>query len=227
MPDAKGRIRMGALKIVLLCLVMSSFISCSKFKKWVQGSNEVDITSEFNENDLQEEDNEEGVEVVEDEGVDEAIDRAQTASEEYNNMESEEKASGPRPSANLSGEIKEYSVQKDDTLMWISFKIYGDYLRWRELLEANPGLGPEGIQTGMKIKYQALEEEFNWKGEGKPYLILRGDTLGVISNKVYGTNKKWEGIWNNNRKMIKNPDLIFSGFVIYYLMEENVALNSQ
>ena len=218
---------MGVLKIVLLCFVISSFISCSKLKKWTQNSSEVGVTGDFDEMGLQEEDNEQDVEVVGDETVDEAMERAQTASEEYNNMESEEQTSDSRPSADLGGGMKEYSVQENDTLMWISFMIYGDYLRWRELLEDNPGLDPGGIQTGMKIKYREPDKKFAWEGEGKPYLILGGDTLGIISGKVYGTSKKWKSIWNNNKKMIRDPNLIFAGFVIHYLTEGNLALNSQ
>ena len=196
-------------------------------KSGLSGSSGVDMSSDFDENGLQGEDPEEDIEVVGDETVGEAIERAETASEEYNNMESEEQTSGPKPSADLSGEMKEYSVQENDTLMWISFMVYGDYLRWRELLESNPGLNPEGVQAGMKIKYREPAEKFTWEGEGKPYLILKGETLGIISSKVYGTSRKWKSIWNNNKKMIRDPNLIFAGFVLHYLMEGDLALNSQ
>lgn len=220
---------MDVLKMALLCLLVSSFVSCSKFKKWKQDSSEPEVVSDFGEGGLDGEDEaEEGVEVVEDETVDEAMDKAVAASEEYADMESKEQtARHDEPIAESSGEMREYTVQANDTLMWISFKIYGNYLRWRELLEANPGLGPEAVKEGMKIQYQAPSEEFNWNPEGSPYLIIGGDTLGIISNKVYGTTKRWEGLWNNNKQMIKDPNLIFAGFTIYYLEEEKLALNSQ
>ena len=121
--------------------------------------------------------------------------------------------------------METYVVQENDTLMWIAFKLYGDYLEWRRLLEANPELPRNGLSAGMKISYRAPAERFNWKPSGTPYLIVQGDTLGLISNKVYGTNKKWQSIWEHNRAMIKDPHLIFAGFTLYYLADDNLALN--
>ena len=46
-------------------------------------------------------------------------------------------------------------------------------------------------------------------------VIKRGDTLGTISSDTYGTMKFWRNIWDNNRPLIKDPNVIFAGFTIY------------
>lgn len=115
-----------------------------------------------------------------------------------------------------SGSTGEYVVQKNDTLMWIAFKIYGDYAMWKKIANMNPG-ATSGISVGQVLRYNPPMREFNWNPQGNPYLIKRGDTLGLISKSVYGNSGKWRSIYNNNRPMIKNPNIIFAGFTLYYL----------
>ncbi len=113
---------------------------------------------------------------------------------------------------------KVYTVQKNETLMMIAFKLYGDYAKWKEIANYNSGtLNGTQVREGMTLKYMAPAEEFVWNPEGLPYLIRTGDTLGGISGNVYGNIKKWKMIWDNNRPLIKDPNKIFAGFTIYYL----------
>lgn len=111
-----------------------------------------------------------------------------------------------------------YEVQKGETLMWIAFKLYGDYSKWRDVQAMNQDVLADGLQAGDVIKYQS--GQFNWNPVGLPHLIRNGETLGVISKDKYGTPAKWRSIWDNNREMIKDPNLIFAGFTLYYVPEE-------
>lgn len=122
-------------------------------------------------------------------------------------------------STSLSSDMMEYKVQKNETLMMIAFKLYGDYGWWKKLAGWNQDKlkGSQIVRAGMSLKYMAPSEEFVWNPQGLPYLIRTGDTLGIISKSVYQTSKKWKLIWENNRPLIKNPNLIFAGFTIYYL----------
>lgn len=117
------------------------------------------------------------------------------------------------------GSESTYTVQKNETLMMIAFKLYGDYGKWKEIANYNSGLlnGSTVVREGMTLKYLAPAEEFVWNPQGLPYLIRTGDTLGGISTTVYQTSKKWKLIWDNNRPLIKDPNKIFAGFTIYYL----------
>ena len=118
-----------------------------------------------------------------------------------------------------SGGIKQYTVQKNETLMIIAFKLYGDYEKWKTLSSQNQGQlnGSTNLKEGMVLNYPATAQEFNWNPQGLAYLIRTGDTLAGISNTVYTTPKKWKLIWDNNRPLIKDPNRIFAGFTIYYL----------
>ncbi len=119
----------------------------------------------------------------------------------------------------MGGSEKTYQVQKNETLMMIAFKLYGDYGKWKELANYNRDAlkGSTVVSTGMNLKYMAPAEEFVWNPQGLPYLIRTGDTLGGISGTVYQTPKKWKLIWDNNRPLIKDPNKIFAGFTLYYL----------
>lgn len=125
-------------------------------------------------------------------------------------------AASEMPSQNSdAGSTKTYSVQKNETLMMIAFKLYGDYGKWKELANLNGGIST--VRAGMNLKYTVPAEEFVWNPQGNPYLIRTGDTLGGISKQVYQDLKKWKLLWENNRPLIKDPNKIFAGFTIYYL----------
>ncbi|MES2528312.1 MAG: LysM peptidoglycan-binding domain-containing protein [Bdellovibrionota bacterium] len=128
-------------------------------------------------------------------------------------------SSSTRASTSLSSNMMEYKVQKNETLMMIAFKLYGDYGWWKKLAGWNSDKlkGGQIVRAGQTLKYMAPSEEFVWNPQGLPYLIRTGDTLGLISKSVYQTPKKWKLIWENNRPLIKNANLIFAGFTIYYL----------
>lgn len=119
--------------------------------------------------------------------------------------------------------LNSYQVKKGDTLMWIAFKVFGDYRKWRQLAKANNMSGQHKLRVGQTISYEAPANPFRWDPNGNPYLILRGDTLGKISKKVYGVNSRWKEIWYNNRPMIRNPNKIFAGFTLYYIPDQKLS----
>jgi nucleoid-associated protein YgaU len=136
--------------------------------------------------------------------------------EETNNISTE---STPVVSEVSAGGEKTYQVQKNETLMMVAFKLYGDYSKWKDLASQNSDVlkGSTTVRAGTTLKYTAPEQEFVWNPEGLPYLIRTGDTLGTISTSVYQTSKKWKIIWNNNKPLIRDPNKIFAGFTLYYL----------
>jgi nucleoid-associated protein YgaU len=128
-----------------------------------------------------------------------------------------------------TGQIEKrvYTVKKDETLMLIAFKIYGDYSRWKELRDLNKSKLINGIlvRNGTNIDYMTDGTEFQWQPRGNPHLIKGGETLGIISKEYYGTLKRWRDLWENNKPMIKDPNRIYAGFTLYYVPnDKNVAL---
>jgi nucleoid-associated protein YgaU len=128
-----------------------------------------------------------------------------------------------------SGQYGEYVVQKNDTLMIIAFKIYGDYRMWRNLFQENRSIitNASSIEPGLRIRYEYPASKFEWNPDGLPYLISRGDTLMGISHKVYNSYSFWRSIFENNRPLIRDPNLIFAGLTIYYLEKPSRATASQ
>ena len=117
-----------------------------------------------------------------------------------------------------SNEVKTYKVQRGETLMQIAFKLYGDISKWKDIRNMNSDKisSYKNLSAGTQLKYRAPSTAFTWNPNGTPYLIKQGETLGTISNTVYSTPKKWKAIWENNKPLIKNPNVIYAGFTLYY-----------
>ena len=124
----------------------------------------------------------------------------------------------------LDGETQVYTVKDGDTLMWIAFKLYGDYTKWKRFLSLNPQLhGNHSISGGQTIKYHPPATPFRWQPDGLPHLIKNGETLGTISQDKYGTVRRWRQLYNHNKPMIQDPNLIFAGFTLYYVPDRNIS----
>jgi hypothetical protein len=121
-----------------------------------------------------------------------------------------------------------YRIEKGDTYMWIAYKLFGDYRKWRELASANPKMSSGKLKVGSSIEYIAPEVDYRWEEEGVAYRILPGDNLTKISSKLFGETTLWTNLWENNKRMIDQPDLIYSGFTLFYkdlktISEDEVA----
>jgi nucleoid-associated protein YgaU len=46
---------------------------------------------------------------------------------------------------------------------------------------------------------------------GSSYTVQKGDTLEKISQRFYGTTKKWRRIYDANRAVLKSPDRVYPG----------------
>lgn len=214
---------MNLLKLCLLAL-LATLVACSS----KSSDNAADDQSEsvVMEDEINEElDELEGIDITDESDAGEIVAEAAAQEAETSNevVIDDQYASEVPASAASAGALMEYTVQPNDTLMWIAFKIYGDYGMWKKLRASNPGLSSSNLSTGMKLVYEAPSTPFVWSKRGNPYLIGNGDTLGKISDKVYGNMGKWRSIYKNNKQMIKNPNLIFAGFTLYYLPAGEMA----
>ncbi len=122
-----------------------------------------------------------------------------------------------QPSSHSNDGTISYVVKGDDTLMKISFEVFGNAFRWREILSANKEkIGDyNNVPRGTVLTIH-LNNVVAVSKNGDPYLIVRRDTLAKISSKLYGTPKHWWDLWDNNRELIHNPNRIFAGFTLYY-----------
>lgn len=54
-------------------------------------------------------------------------------------------------------------------------------------------------------------EPTNITPAGKTYTVVRGDSLSKIAKREYGDAGKWRTIFEANKDVIENPDLIEPG----------------
>jgi nucleoid-associated protein YgaU len=122
-------------------------------------------------------------------------------------------------SSGSGGEV--YEVQGGDTLMKIAFKVYGDVYQWRKVLDDNSDRisDPGRLVKGTQLKVDNAPNEDYYNGYER-YLIKSGDTLGFISDDVYGTKKKWKQLWQMNDGLVKDPNRIYAGFFLRYTISD-------
>lgn len=210
--------------LTLLLILSLNLVSCTHNKSAKSGddsSDEISLSDDFDSDD----DDLDDLDDSKDSSMSKSDENNELDDDEFDNDFDEKQDDGRQISSSnpyvYTGKNGNYKVQDNETLMIIAFKVYGDYTKWRELKRMNSGsIGPNNsVKKGTILKYKQHKNKFVYSPKGNPYLIKNGDTLGIISNNVYNTPRKWKKIWNNNRKLIKNPNLIFAGFTIYYIPE--------
>lgn len=210
---------------IFAVLTLSLLVSCSKFKR--VSTSEPATTKSSGLNELE---GLEGLEEFEDEKiltesspneetvllVEEQIEEPMQEQEEELMMMEEPKKQVMRPTIKKET-IARYTVQAGDTLMLISYKLYGHHKEWKSIYQMNRNAigNRNNLKVGTEISYYPPSNPPP-APEGIPYLIRKGDSLSSISGKVYGDIKLWRPIYENNRYSIDNPNLIFAGFTIYY-----------
>lgn len=122
----------------------------------------------------------------------------------------------PAPKALAQGEFGVFDVKKEVTLPYIAYKIYGNLKYFKELAALNPQyVETNKIPPNAQIKF--IRHDNLQKPPGKKYVVKKNDTLQKISMKLYGTSRKWQMLWENNKSLYQTPDDIYPGCPIYYL----------
>ena len=118
-----------------------------------------------------------------------------------------------------------YKIKTGETLMSVSFKLYGNFHKWKEIGLLNQDLLNKGfLRTGSTIKYVKPEFEPQFP-KGKIYIIRSGDYLAKISQLIYNNRSRlWPYIWENNKKQFPSSNIIYSGLPLYYLPLNNSIL---
>lgn len=117
-----------------------------------------------------------------------------------------------------------YTVVEGDTLMYVAYKMYGDYRMWRSIASINNMSGSQTVlRTGATLNIDSSRVRPMPYIDGKPYVIRIGDTLGKISSEQYGSPQRWEALWKHNAEMIRDPNMIFAGFQMYLLPDGSIA----
>lgn len=131
----------------------------------------------------------------------------------------------PKAPATVSGpKLGTYTVVKGDTLGGISQKLLGSSKRMNEILNANRGVlnNADEIRVGMKLKIPGgspvrssskTTPEPTPASASKPkmYTVVKGDTLGAISQRLLGSSKRMDEILEANRGVLDDADELLVG----------------
>ena len=124
---------------------------------------------------------------------------------------------------------KTYTVKEGDTLWSIAEEAYGSGFNAYDLAKLNKITDANALNAGSVISLPALEPKAPTRGEisggeyttaketpqevktkSSTYKIVSGDSLWMISMKLYGNPYRWTELWKANPS-IQNPNLIYAG----------------
>ena len=77
--------------------------------------------------------------------------------------------------------------------------------------KAEPKPDFSNVRSGGSSTAPAVPEPTSTTGTGRSYVVVKGDTLSGIAKREYGNANKWRTIYEANKDLINDPDLIFPG----------------
>lgn len=80
--------------------------------------------------------------------------------------------------------------------------------------EAASEIEEESDIKSMESEAEESNQEEAVSTEYKTYVVEKNDTLQKISQKFYGTTKKWQKIYEFNSDILKNPDKVYPGMTL-------------
>lgn len=118
----------------------------------------------------------------------------------------------------------EYVVVKGDNLWKIAELKYNNGFLWNEIAKANNLKNPRIISAGQKLIIPEVSVVGNVpqnkinkpiatinKIEVGEYVVVKNDSLWKIAIRAYGDGYQWVKIWNENKKVIPNSNVIRVG----------------
>jgi nucleoid-associated protein YgaU len=67
------------------------------------------------------------------------------------------------------------------------------------------------VRAGGSSTAATAPEPTGTIGSGRTYVVVEGDSLSKIARREYGDANKWRTIYEANKALIKDPDLIYPG----------------
>lgn len=108
----------------------------------------------------------------------------------------------------LEVENLQINVKEEKASVWGSVKEQS--VREKIILGVGNVVGISEVEDFMTLEKQEAREVT----ETKFYTVEKGDSLSKISKKVYGDAMKYNMIFEANKPMLKNVDLIYPGQVL-------------
>jgi len=97
-------------------------------------------------------------------------------------------------------------IRFDDGTAYISGETTDQGNKERIILAVGNARGVGKVDEEIEVTEPAVEAEF--------HTVAPGDTLWAVAEKVYGDGSRYTEIFEANKPMLSNPDLIFPGQVL-------------
>ncbi len=132
---------------------------------------------------------------------------AQARADRMERIEESKKARGlEKYVKDLGFEVENLDVRFDDGRATVSGKVADQATREKIILAIGNTEDVGQVEDDIEIAEPAEESEF--------HVVVRGDTLSKIALAHYGDASKYPVIFEANRPMLTNPDLIYPGQVL-------------
>ena len=67
------------------------------------------------------------------------------------------------------------------------------------------------VRSGGSSTAPAATQPTSTIGSSRTYVVVKGDSLSKIAKREYGDANKWPTIYEANKDLVKDPDLIYPG----------------
>lgn len=108
--------------------------------------------------------------------------------------------------SNLGLEVKDLDVRFDDGLATVSGKVKDQETREKIILAIGNVAGVGQVSDDIEVADDSDESDL--------HVVQSGDTLWAIASEHYNDGNKYPVIFEANRPMLKDPDLIYPGQVL-------------
>jgi nucleoid-associated protein YgaU len=108
--------------------------------------------------------------------------------------------------SDLGLEADNLHIHIDDDQATVSGEVYDQATREKIILVVGNSIGIATVDDQMTVENPEPQAEF--------HTVVSGDTLGKIAKTYYGNAMKYPVIFEANKPMLKDPDLIYPGQVL-------------
>ncbi|PCI10140.1 hypothetical protein COB72_04440 [bacterium] len=126
-------------------------------------------------------------------------------------------------------EFTEHIVQPNELMQTIAKQYFGSIDDWAIIAKANPRVDPRKLKPGMVLRIPKDKTNIQGKLAGKQalpgvitphtddgskiieYVVSSGDSLSLISQRIYGSSRHAKFIFDSNRDVLRSMDSIAIG----------------